>query len=282
MKSAAKIFSFEFYPPKTEKDTELLFTTIGELKDLKPDFVSITNATTGTDPFRTADLSGEIRRRHNLEVMAHLTCVGHSREDIKNIAVRLKKAGIENILALRGDINNIQGLAPKRDYSYASELASDLKQIGGFSIGGAAYPEKHPESSDWAAEICALKAKTASGAEFLITQLFFENKFYFELIEKMAAAGITVPVLPGLMPLTSYSQLQNFAKLFSVALPAAVRAGVEKYAADKESLLKFSIDYASGQAQELLRGGAPGVHFYTLNKSTATKEILKNLAGVRN
>jgi len=277
LKTKGRVFSFEFYPPKTEQDAEKLFETVKDLKALEPDFISITNSTTGASPYRTVALSGVIKHKLGLEVMAHLTCIGHTRADIKAIAERLKAMDIENVLALRGDIHNIDGLAPKREYRYASELAADLKAMGGFAIGGAGYPEKHPEAPDFDSDIRALKAKTGAGADFIITQLFFENRFYFEYVEKARKAGVSAPIIPGLMPLTSYKQLQNFSKMFSVLLPEAVRNGVEKYAEDKDSLLKFSVDYASRQAEELLKGGAPGVHFYTLNRSKATKEILKNL-----
>jgi methylenetetrahydrofolate reductase (NADPH) len=277
LKKPGKLFSFEFYPPKTERDEEKLFETIADLKTLRPDFISITNSSTGTAPYRTVALSGGIKEKLGLEVMAHLTCIGHSKDEIKAIAGRLKALGIENVLALRGDIHNIEGLPPKRDYRYASELAADLRAIGGFSIGGAGYPEKHPEAADLGSDLKALRTKTEAGAEFIITQLFFENRLYFDYVEKAREAGVSAPVIPGLMPLTSFKQLQNFTKLFSVLLPAEIRAGVEKYASDKESLLKFSVDYASRQARELIEGGAPGVHFYTLNRSRATKEILKNI-----
>jgi len=277
LKQSDKLFSFEFYPPKTEQDAEKLFATIGELKTLKPDFISITNSSTGTVPYRTVALSGVIKEKLGLEVMAHLTCVGHTKAEIKAIAARLKSLGIENVLALRGDIHNIDGLAPKRDYRFASELAADLSAMGGFAIGGAGYPEKHPEAPDLGSDIAALKTKTEAGVEFIITQLFFENRFYFDYVEKARKAGVSAPVIPGLMPLTSYKQLQNFTKMFSVLLPKEIKDNVEKYAEDKDSLLKFSVDYASRQAEDLIKNGAPGVHFYTLNRSRATKEILKNI-----
>jgi len=277
LKKPGKLFSFEFYPPKTEADAEKLFETVKELKALDPDFISITNSSTGAAPYRTVALSGVIKEKLGLEVMAHLTCIGHSREEIKAIAGRLKILGIENVLALRGDIHNIEGIPPKREYRYASELAAELKALGGFSIGGAGYPEKHPEAADFEADIKALKTKTEAGADFIITQLFFENRFYFEFVEKARKAGVAAPIIPGLMPLTSYKQLQNFSKLFSVFLPRVIKDGVEKYADDKESLLKFSVEYASRQAEELLKQGAPGIHFYTLNRSKATKEILGNI-----
>ncbi|MFA6433878.1 MAG: methylenetetrahydrofolate reductase [NAD(P)H] [Elusimicrobiales bacterium] len=277
LKKPEKIFSFEFYPPKTAEDTEKLFDTIKDLKTLGPDFISITNSSTGAAPYRTVDLSGRIKEELGLEVMAHLTCIGHSKEEIKAIAGRLQAMKIENVLALRGDIHNISGRPPKKEYNYACELAADLKKIGGFALGGAGYPEKHPEASDLDSDIRALKIKTESGADFIITQLFFENRFYFEFVEKVRKAGVCSPVIPGLMPLTSYNQLRNFTSMFSVGLPRVIKESVEKYAGDKDSLLKFSVEYASRQAEELLKNGAPGVHFYTLNRSKATKEILKNI-----
>jgi len=276
LKKPGKLFSFEFYPPKTERDEERLFETVKDLKGLKPDFISITNSSTGATPYRTVDLSGAIKEKLGLEVMAHLTCIGHTRVEIKAIAERLKVLGIENVLALRGDIHNIYGHKAKREYHYASELAADLKAMGGFAIGGAGYPEKHPDAPDFDSDIRALKTKTAAGVDFIITQLFFENRFYFDFMEKALKAGVSAPIIPGLMPLTSYKQLQGFDK-FSVFLPRIIKAGVEKYAEDKDSLLKFSVEYASRQAEDLLKNGAPGVHFYTLNRSKATKEILNNL-----
>ncbi len=277
LKKPDKLFSFEFYPPKTMADAEKLFETVKDLKSLGPDFISITNSSSGSAPYRTVALSGVIKEKLGLEVMAHLTCVGHTKAEIKAITERLKAMNIENVLALRGDIHNIEDSPPKREYRYASELAADLKEIGGFTIGCAGYPEKHPEAADFDADIRALKEKTEAGAGFVITQLFFENRVYFEYVEKVRAAGINVPILPGLMPLTSYNQLRNFTKMFGVRLPRVIEENVSKYAADKDSLLKFSVEYASHQAEALLKNGAPGVHFYTLNRSRATKEILKNI-----
>ena len=277
LQKPGKLFSFEFYPPKSIGDEEKLFDTVKDLKALGPDFISITNSFTGFTPFRTADLSGMIKEKLGLEVMAHLTCIGHSKAEIRAIAARLKAMNIENVLALRGDIHNIEGCPPKKEYRYACELAADLKEIGGFTIGGAGYPEKHPDAPDFDSDIRALKTKTEAGAEFIITQLFFENRFYFEFVEKARKAGVSVPVIPGLMPLTHYSQLASLTKMFSVMLPRVIKENVEKYAADKDSLLKFGVEYASRQAEDLLRNGAPGVHFYTFNRSKATKEILKNI-----
>ena len=279
LKAGAKVFSFEFYPPKTEADSVKLFEAARELKKLGPDFVSVTNSSSGTMPYRTVALSGVLKAELGLEVVAHLTCVAHTRAEIKEICLRLKGMGIKNILALRGDIHNIEGLPPRREYSYATQLTEDLVKTGDFAVGGACYPEKHPDAPTLEEDISHLKEKIAAGAEYLITQLFFDNNFYFRFLEKTAAAGINVPILPGLMPLTGYKQMQNFTQMMKVTVPDALRRGIERWEGDKEGMFKFSVEYASAQAEELLKGGAPGLHLYTLNRSRAAIEILRNVKG---
>ena len=279
LKSGRKVFSFEFYPPKTEEDARKLFDAARELKALGPDFVSITNSSLGTMPYRTVALSGVLKAELGLEVVAHLTCVAHSRAEIAAILSRLKTMGVENVLALRGDVHEREGFEPRNEYRYASQLVADLKAEGGFCVGGACYPEKHPEAPSFEEDIRRLKEKTDAGAEYLITQLFFDNDFYFRFLEKAAAAGVKVPVLPGLMPLTGYRQMQNFTQMMKVSVPAKLREGIEKWGADKDAMFAFSVDYASAQAEGLLRGGAPGLHLYTLNRSRAAIAILKNLRG---
>ncbi|OGS12615.1 MAG: methylenetetrahydrofolate reductase [NAD(P)H] [Elusimicrobia bacterium RIFOXYA2_FULL_58_8] len=277
LNAGRKIFSFEFYPPKTEEDARRLFDSARELKALNPDFVSVTNSSSGATPYRTVALSGVLKAELGLETVAHLTCVAHTRAEINDICLRLKAMGIKNILALRGDIHNHEGAPVKREYNYAAQLVADLKKSGDFSIGGACYPEKHPEAETLDADIDRLKEKVDAGAEYLITQLFFANDFYFRFLDKTAAAGINIPILPGLMPLTGYKQLENLTKLMKVSVPDVVRAGLERWAGDKENLFKFSVDYASVQARELLEKGAPGLHLYTLNRSRAAIDILKNV-----
>ncbi len=279
LKAGGKVFSFEFYPPRTEQDSVRFFEAARELKKLNPDFVSVTNSSSGTLPYRTAALSGVLKAELGFEVVAHLTCVAHTRSEIKEICARLKTIGIKNILALRGDIHNLEGLPPRRDYSYASQLTADIVKTGDFSVGGACYPEKHPEAPTLEEDISRLKEKVAAGAEYLITQLFFDNAFYFRFLEKAAAAGISVPVLPGLMPITGYKQMQNFTQLMKATVPDALRRGIERWDGDKDGMFGFGVDYASAQAAELLKGGAPGLHLYTLNRSSAAIAILKNVKG---
>ncbi|OIO03947.1 MAG: methylenetetrahydrofolate reductase [NAD(P)H] [Elusimicrobia bacterium CG_4_10_14_0_2_um_filter_56_8] len=279
LKAGGKVFSLEFYPPKTEADSARLFEAARELKKLAPDFVSVTNSSSGTLPYRTVALSGVLKAELGLEVVAHLTCVAHTRSEISEICSRLKVLGIRNVLALRGDIHNLDGLSPRRDYSYASQLTADLAATGDFSIGGACYPEKHPEAPTLDEDISRLKEKIAAGAQYLITQLFFDNSFYFRFLEKTSAAGITVPILPGLMPITGYKQMQNFTEMMKVSVPAALRKGIERWGGDKDGMFRFSVDYASEQGAGLLKGGAPGLHLYTLNRSRAAIAILKNVKG---
>lgn len=276
---AGKVYSFEFYPPKTAEDTAKLFNTALELKALAPDFVSVTNSSSGVTPYRTVALCGVLKAQFGLEVVAHLTCLAHTRTEIAEIGDGLKKLGINNVLALRGDPQNVAADARRRDYNYAVQLIADLKAAGGFSIGAACYPEKHPEAPGLEADIARLKEKVDAGAEYLITQLFFDNACYFSFLEKAAAAGITVPVLPGLMPITGYKQMQNFTKMMQVCVPDELRRGIERWEGDKDGMFKFSVDYASRQARQLLEGGAPGLHLYTLNRSKAAMAIMKNVKG---
>lgn len=279
LRTGGKVYSFEFYPPKTAEDTAKLFNTALELKALSPDFVSVTNSSSGVMPYRTVALCGVLKSQFGLEVVAHLTCLAHTRAEIAEICSGLKKMDIVNVLALRGDPHNVAEDAHRRDYSYAAQLTADLVRDGSFDVGGACYPEKHPESPSPEADIARLKEKADAGAGYLITQLFFDNDFYFRFLDRAAAAGINLPVLPGLMPLTGYRQMQNFTQMMKVTIPAPLRAGIERWEGDKDGMFKFSVDYASRQAEGLLEGGAPGLHLYTLNRSRAAMAIFKNLKG---
>lgn len=279
LRTGEKVYSFEFYPPRTAEDTAKLFNTALELKALSPDFVSVTNSSSGVTPYRTVALCGVLKSQFGLEVVAHLTCLSHTRAEIAEICSGLKKMDIVNVLALRGDPQNVAEGALRRDYSYAAQLTADLVRDGGFDVGGACYPEKHPEAPSPEADIARLKEKTEAGAGYLITQLFFDNDFYFRFLDRAAAAGISVPVLPGLMPLTGYRQMQNFTQMMKVTIPERLRTGIERWEGDKDGMFKFSVEYASRQAEGLLEGGAPGLHLYTLNRSRAAMAIFKNLKG---
>lgn len=275
LKTKKRIFSFEFFPPKNDKEADGLYKTVEELLVLKPDFVSITNSSTGIAPYRTVALSGVIKKKLGVEVMAHLTCIAHTRDEISRIARRLQEFEIENILALRGDAHNAGKIKISRDYRFAYELVADLKKSGNFSIGVAGYPEKHPESKDINQDISYLKQKIDCGADFIITQLFFDNRFYHDFVERCRKAGIKAPIIPGIMPVTAYKQIQNFTKMFGVSLPKKIIEKIDGFAGDRQSLLKFSMEHSVNQCEELLKNRVPGIHFYTLNKSKTTKQILE-------
>ena len=272
---ARRSFSFEFYPPKTAEDTKLLYQVLKELQPLKPDFVSVTSSTASGARLQSVALAKLIKEHFALEPLTHLTCIMYSREDVSVIAGQLRESGLENILALRGDKN--AGLVPGQDFQYANELVSQLRGLGGFCVGVAAYPEKHPEAPSAAADIEHLKSKVDAGADFAITQLFFDNDGYFSFVERCRAAGITVPIIPGIMPVTSYSQLQKFVKMCGVVIPPQMAADLEKISGDREAVSRYGMDFALKQCRGLLAGGAPGIHFYTLNKSASTRMILGEL-----
>ncbi|MBU2530636.1 MAG: methylenetetrahydrofolate reductase [NAD(P)H] [Elusimicrobia bacterium] len=277
LKDKRKIFSFEFYPPKTEKDTVKLYSTIKDLQEIRPDFVSITNSSTGMTPHRTTGLSKALKEKTGFEIMVHLTCVSHTKKEIKEIVSNLKEIGVDNVLALRGDIPDEKEFNKNSGYTYASELVKELKSMGNFSIGVAAYPDKHPEALTLEDDILNLKKKIDAGADFAITQLFFDNKSYFDFMDKCAKIQIKIPIIPGIMPITNYKQLSKFTQMIGVRISEELVTKIERYSEDKESLMKFGVEYATEQSLQLLEHGARGIHFYTLNRSKATKQILKNI-----
>jgi len=272
----APTFSFEFFPPKTAEDAKLLHGALKELEPLKPDFVSVTSSPAGGAKLQTAALARLIKESFALEPMVHLTGVVYSRADVEMIAAQLKELGIENVLALRGDIPPGNS-RPVSDYAHADELVAHIKKMDGFCIGVAGYPQKHPEADTAQTDLEHLKLKTDAGADFIITQLFFDNALYFSFVKKCRAAGITVPVIPGLMPVTGYAQLQRFAKMCGVTVPPEMGSALEKIKDDRQAVADYGAQYALAQARGLLEGGAPGIHFYTLNKSASTRKILGEL-----
>lgn len=280
LKDSGKTFSFEFFPPKTRADTRQLYRAVKALVPLRPAFVSITHSSTGIAPYRTVALSSLIKHRIGVETMAHLTCISHSRREIKVITKKLRRLNVNNILALRGDIPSIRGvelLSFKSDYTHAGELVSHLKRLGDFCIGVAGYPECHPESSSPKEDILMLKQKVDAGASFIITQLFFDNKSYFKFVKDCRKAGILVPIIPGIMPVTNYRQIQRFTKMCGASIPPKMLKKLKSIKDDEKTTQSYGIDYALNQCRELLRKGAPGIHFYTLNHSKSTREILSRL-----
>ncbi len=273
------VFSFEFFPPKTEEGVRKLYATIEELAALDPSFVSVTYGAGGSTRELTVELVGRIKKEIGLEAMAHLTCVGHSRQELAAILDRLQAAGIENVLALRGDPprGQTQFVRPADGFGYASELVRFIRPRYSFCLGGASYPEGHPESADKETDLQHLKGKVEAGVDFLITQLFFEADCYFDFARKARAAGITVPIVPGIMPVTNIAQLERFTSMCGATIPAALRQRLDKVKDDEEAVIAEGIEWAITQCRELLAGGAPGIHFYTLNRSLSTRVIYKNL-----
>ncbi|MEQ8766265.1 MAG: methylenetetrahydrofolate reductase [NAD(P)H] [Planctomycetota bacterium] len=274
------VFSFEFFPPKSDQGVETLFETIRELHALSPSFVSVTYGAGGSTRERTIELVGRIKREIGLEAMAHLTCVGHSRDEIGEILDRLAAAGIENVLALRGDPPKGESeFQPHPDgFAYASELVGYIREGShGFCLGGAAYPEGHVEAVSRDVDLDNLMRKVEAGVDFLVTQLFFDNTDYFEFVERVRALGVSLPIVPGIMPVTNVGQIERFTKMCGASIPPALRKVLEPVRDDEEAVVQTGIDYATEQCQGLLDGGAPGIHFYTLNRSPATRRIFENL-----
>lgn len=275
--------SFEFFPPKTGEGETKLFQTVADLKKLAPSFVSVTYGAMGNTQANTLRIVEEIKHKIGLEVAAHLTCVAHSRGQIERILEVLQEKKIENIVALRGDPpqGEAEFKAPPDGFHYASELVRFIRQhpkLGkAFALSVAGYPEGHPECRDKEKDLDHLRHKVDQGADAVVTQLFLNNLYYFDFVERARKIGIQVPIIPGIMPVTHGPQIEKFSKMCGAEIPHRVREAIARFGDDQASIMKFGIEHATRQCEELLRGGAPGLHFYTLNQSLATREIYKNL-----
>lgn len=274
------VFSFEFFPPKTEKGSENLLRTIEELKTLEPSFVSVTYGAMGSNRGQVIELVQKIKNDLGVEAMAHLSCTGHTRGELQGVLDQLAEVGIENVLALRGDPPKGEAFEPvPGGFAYASDLAAMIRERGSFCIGGAAYPEVHPDAPDAESDLTNLKTKVDAGANFLITQLFFSNEDYFAFVDRARAKGISVPIVPGIMPITDVGQVKRFTAMCGATLPPRLLASLDEAEGDADRVLSIGVDHAVAQCRELLERGAPGVHFYTLNRSPATRRILTTLRG---
>jgi len=271
-------FSFEFFPPKTEEARVHLLETARTLRELRPAFVSITYGAGGSTRARTIEVSKQIQNDIGLNVMAHVTCVASSRAELRNVLGDLEAAGIENVLTLRGDAPREMPLdTPPAAFAHASDLAAMVARNYRFCIGAACYPEKHVEAASLEDDLHNLKRKVDAGAEFLITQLFFENDKYFEFVDRARQLGITVPILPGIMPITNYEQIQRFTAMCGATIPPKLLAELEVRRDEPKAVEELGVAFATLQCTDLLRRGAPGIHFYTLNKSPATRAIVSAL-----
>jgi methylenetetrahydrofolate reductase (NADPH) len=273
------VFSFEFFPPKTDEGERKLIETVYRLKELGPSFVSVTK-TGGKPPEATIDLTARLKHDVGVEAMAHMTCATAGRVEMGRIFELIRDRGIENVLPLRGDppADQPDFVRPPDGFGYANELVGFIRERAfPFCLGGAAYPEKHPQASSAETDLRNLKTKVDAGVEFLITQMFYRNADYFAFVERARALGITVPIVAGIMPITNAAQIERIAFLSGAKIPADLQADLDRTRGDEAAAREVGIRFATAQCRELLRGGAPGIHFYTLNQSPATSAILREL-----
>ena len=281
-KAAGKpVISFEFFPPKTDEgDRTLLEKNIPALLATRPDFCSVTYGAGGSTREKTLTIVDRIQREHQLPALAHLTCVNHTRDEVRALLEKIRALDCRNILALRGDPPGGGEFQPTPGgFEFSADLVRFIKQSGDFSVGVAGFPEGHianklGKHADWQ----HLKEKADAGADFVITQLFFDNADFYEFRDHVTEKlGVKIPILPGVIAILSAAQIQRFTQLCGSKIPAQLQAKLNEVAHDDEAAMKFGIEYATQQCEELLRAGAPGLHFYTLNKAHSTVEVLKNL-----
>jgi methylenetetrahydrofolate reductase (NADPH) len=279
--AAAKrpLFSFEFFLPKAPDDLDAFIGSVKELKRLDPDYVSLTYGAGGTARSRTVEAAGRIQAETGLTTACHLTCVAHTRLEISAILDRLEALGIRHLVALRGDLPKDGSARPaeERDYAHASQLVAHVKERGGFRMAVAGYPEKHPEAPTPEEDLRRFVEKARAGADWAITQLFFDARDYFDFVRRARAAGATVPIVPGIMPVTGYAQLKRFTAMCGTHVPAELDARLAAVQDDPAAVAAVGVEWATRQCRLLLEGGAPGIHFYTLNRSHSTTEILQRL-----
>ena len=278
-KSKKQTFSFEFFPPKTEKGMSNLLKTIGELKKFHPDYVSITYGAMGSTQEKTISIADQIQNKIGLTAMSHLTCVGASAEQIGEILDTLQNLGIKNIMALRGDPPQGEDkfVYTPGGYNHATNLIQSIKGNGNFCIGAAGYPEGHVEARDLGSDLKYLKMKMDMGAEFIVTQLFLDNSYFYRFRDRAQDKGINLRLIPGVMPVTNWHQITKFSDMCGCTIPINLKEKLFPVRDDKEEISRIGIEYAINQCRDLLKNGAPGLHFYTLNKSKATRQIFEAL-----
>jgi methylenetetrahydrofolate reductase (NADPH) len=274
--------SFEFFPPKDDKAMATLLETLAHLRELRPSFTSCTYGAGGSTRARTLEVTLKIKQQFGLEAMAHFTCVGQRLTEIDKILEEFSRHGIENVLALRGDRPLGQPEPPEGwfpDFKNAVHLIRHLRKKFGdrFSLGCAGYPEKHPEAPDFDTDLARLKDKVDAGAEFIITQLYFDNANFFRFVERARAIGIRVPIIAGIMPVTNVAQIKKFTTMCGAIIPERMLADLEPIAADSEAVHRYGVEWSTRQCRELLARGVDGLHFYTLNRSKSSRQIVENL-----
>ncbi|MDO9558989.1 MAG: methylenetetrahydrofolate reductase [NAD(P)H] [Syntrophales bacterium] len=271
--------SFEFFPPKREGNLDGLFATIQELSALKPDFISVTYGAGGSTRERSLEIASRAKKEFQTEVLAHLTCVQSTKDDIARILEAFRAENIENILALRGDppAGTEKFIKPEGGFSYASDLVAFIKGMDFFSIGVAGSPEGHIEAPSLVEDIKNLKRKVDAGADFIITQLFFDNHFFYRFRDRTLAQGITIPILPGIFPILNYKQVERIAGLCGASIPQSLANKINKVRDKNEEVEKYGIEYATKQMEDLIRNDVAGIHMYSMNRSEPVQCILKEL-----
>ncbi len=273
------ILSFEVFPPKKTSPIETIYTTLDELQDLRPDFISVTYGAGGNSgDTATCEIASAIKNKYGIEPLAHLTCVNYSKMEIERILDRLQAQGITNILALRGDIN--PDIPPKHEFCYADELVTFIRERGGFHVSGACYPEGHITAESLDTDIINLKKKVDAGAEHLISQLFFDNNYFYSFLEKARSAGVMVPIEAGIMPVVNKAQIERMVTLCGASLPAKFIKMMQRFEYSPEALRDAGIAYAVDQIVDLISQGVDGIHLYTMNNSAIAKRIHTSIAGL--
>jgi methylenetetrahydrofolate reductase (NADPH) len=281
LRQGGRSFSFEFFPPKDEAGEEVLWRSISELEPLRPTFVSVTYGAGGTTRDRTVAITGRIARETSMLPMAHLTCVGHTTEELHKILDSLVASGVRNVLALRGDPPGGPGsewVSTEGGVEYASDLVAFIKQVSSLSVGVAAFPEGHRDSASLDDDVAVLKAKHDAGAEFAVTEMVLRASDYVSLVERAAAVGVDFPIVPGIMPILNFTSMAKMVELSGREIPDEVLARLEPLRDDPAAVRSEGIAIATELCDTLLEQGAPGLHFYTLNRSKATREIYAALS----
>ncbi|MGI6161746.1 MAG: methylenetetrahydrofolate reductase [NAD(P)H] [Christensenellales bacterium] len=272
--------SFEIFPPKSDVPYERLQSAIVEIADLTPSFMSVTYGAGGGTSADTAAIANDIQKMYSVPVLAHLSCIHATREGVHEQLDALSRLGIQNILALRGDMPPGFDASEHREYRYASDLIRDIRQYGGFCIGGACYPEGHPESEGQRQDIAHLKEKVDAGCDFLTTQMFFDNNIYYNFVYKLREAGVNVPVVAGIMPVTNQAQIKRILELSGASLPQRFRYILDRFGHNPAAMKQAGIAYATEQIVDLFANGVPAAHVYSMNNPSVANMIQSNLSEI--
>ncbi len=281
-KEKKPLISFEIFPPKADYPVSTIYDTIDELYSLDPDFISVTYGAGGSTKDKTVDISSYIQNKYDLTSLAHITCITSTRCETDDILQSLKEKNVQNIMALRGDYPTDPNVSvPTNRYHNSVELIRNIKEKGDFCIGAACYPEKHPDAKDLDSDIDFLKIKVDAGADFLTSQMFFDNEVFYDFYDKTAKKGINAPIVAGIMPILSKRQVGTVKTLTGNNIPKTLMRVLERYEDDPEALSEAGISYAISQIIELLSWGVDGIHVYTMNKPTTARQILGSISAIR-